>query len=74
MKENGGRAFPADGLSSGMSLRDYFAAAALQPVTAMMIFALQNPEHIKGDLSITEELIAAQAYATADAMLKESIK
>jgi len=45
------------GVQSGMSLRDYFAAKAMQALC-------MNP-------SATSELVAQAAYLVADAMLKE---
>lgn len=60
-KDNvGGAAFPTpnDPMYLGMSLRDYFAAKALQGLTA-------------GPLkSIDTSLIATDCYVLADAMLK----
>ena len=63
-QKTGGPAFPAlydprndGGTEDGMTLRDYFAAAALQGI----ISNLQNP---------TEDMqIATLAYGMADAML-----
>lgn len=64
MPQNGGPAFPTpqtpstvDGLYDGMSLRDYFAAAALQGICAR---GFQ-----------TEAFAAVQAYRVADAMIAE---
>lgn len=72
MKENGGPAFPVvDGdLYScyGMSLRDYFAAAALPQ--------LQNLQHklqLDGHKVPIEEFVNL-AYEVADAMLAERSK
>jgi hypothetical protein len=48
--------------SGGMSLRDYFAAAALQS------YALEYQERMSG------EDIASQCYSLADAMLKQREK
>lgn len=70
-KETGGPAFPSEiqaleGVtltSSGMSLRDYFAAKAMQGWSA-------NP--IPEDSSIQD--VAAWAYRQADAMLAERAK
>lgn len=53
-------AYPAE---PGMSLRDYFAAKALQGICA------SSP-----DSSWTNERLAAEAYGLADAMLKERDK
>lgn len=51
-------AFPHNGNGSGMTLRDYFAAAALQ--------GLINTAPIMFDM----EQVAKSAYKQADAMLK----
>lgn len=70
-KENGGPAFPfavecADGVGNftaiheGMTLRDYFAAKAMQ---AILI-----------NQSMSKVEIAKASYAVADAMLKERDK
>ena len=59
----GGPAFPyteANGANSGdvgMTLRDYFAAKAMQGMLA-------------SDVNATRHIFAAQAYAMADAMLE----
>jgi hypothetical protein len=54
-KDTGGPAFPTLGHASGMSLRDYFAAKAMQAL-------------IDNDGLFSE--IPTQAYELADAMLK----
>lgn len=68
-KENGGPAFPvvfddsigADfSVEKGMTLRDYFAAKAMQPL-------------IGGDYQFMRD-VAKDAYEMADAMLKEREK
>lgn len=64
-KLNGGTAFPVPGLSNdesfnGMTLRDYFAAHALQGV---MLANFSAPD-----------LWAADAYKIADAMILERAK
>ena len=58
-RETGGPAFPIDwgDYSKGMTLRDYFAAKALQGFIS------------RGD-KYDSEFDAARAYAFADAMLK----
>jgi hypothetical protein len=76
--KDGGPAFPAprDALNgegpqtwrttheNGMSLRDYFAAKAMQGlISGVKPFSPYDPEDI-----------VSQAYATADAMLKEREK
>lgn len=71
IRHDGGPAFPAiaeNGLghiSSGMTLRDYFAAKAMQAITT----ALQQ-----GIRPVDLPLLARDAYALADAMLKERDK
>ena len=59
MLYTGGTAFPV-GTASGMSLRDYFAAKAMQA----MLSSPNCPMHVK------ESELATQAYHTADAMLE----
>ncbi len=63
---NGGPAFPAldaRTMLSGMSLRDYFAAKALQGVLAA------DTEEL-----LSVDAIASVSYRIADAMLKERDK
>lgn len=60
---NGGNAFPAGLLrTGGVSLRDYFAARALQG------FAADSNSH---DLFDSVDKMAQSAYAAADAMLRQ---
>jgi hypothetical protein len=61
-KTTGGPAFPLVGFADGMTLRDYFAAAAMQGFLA-------NPS-LEGDL----DEYASDAYRQADRMLKERDK
>jgi hypothetical protein len=56
---DGGPAFPDDRWQAGMTLRDYFAAAALQG-----LMAEYDPE------DELEQHIAKWSYKAADAMLK----
>ena len=56
---DGGPAFPAPSITDGMTLRDYFAAKAMQGLCA-------HPESPDWD----ESDIAKSAYDQADAMLK----
>ncbi len=58
-KSNGGQAFPFGTEFSGMTLRDYFAAKAMQGI-------ISNPDDDWGDVKEVCEL----AYGYADAMLK----
>lgn len=69
--DTGGPAFPTDlldnyghvgGYSHGMTLRDYFAAQAMQGAI--------SGRHPITHLQDAHELIAVAAYAIADAMLK----
>lgn len=56
--EDGGRAFPNNSYERGLSVRDYFAAKAMQGIAASQMFT---------EWSSSE--IASIAYAQADAML-----
>ncbi|HHO0144995.1 TPA: hypothetical protein ACRR3W_002506 [Providencia stuartii] len=65
--KTGGAAFPVPatelhGTDTGMTLRDYFAAKAMQPMIAYF------GEQAFSDYSMNE--IAEEAYRMADAMLK----
>ena len=68
-KDNGGPAFPCDyegstrSDASGLSIRDYFAAKAMQGMIARY-----------GYLRSEVDVIAESAYDCADAMLKERAK
>jgi len=74
---DGGPAFPrasnpeaADFRQVGMSLRDYFAAVALQGMAAEMVKGgYPTDNFIEGFRE--RELIAETAYRLADAMLQE---
>ena len=83
MKENGGSAFPVgsdlgpasnivDGGYGGMTLRDYFAAAALPASQAMVA---DNADAVllapckEFNVKRREQIAAHLAYRTADAML-----
>lgn len=66
--KNGGPAFPVPGLHSdesfnGMSLRDYFAAKAMQARLAGVVMAQQA-------YAWTADEVARDAYSFADAMLR----
>ena len=65
-KDNGGQAFPCrvshHSYQSGMSLRDYFAAKAMQGILASPTDGMTYVE------------IAENSYRMADAMLKEREK
>lgn len=69
---NGGPAFPAehDHLANsehGMSLRDYFAAKAMQ---ALIPLFSSGTLSVKDGTPATEAHVSEQAYAFADAMLE----
>lgn len=63
-KDDGGNAFPYTftGLP-GMTLRDYFAAKAMQGLLA-------SPRGTVDDSPMTDKLVAGNAYIVADAMLE----
>ena len=64
---DGGPAFPHDGqqnYTGGMTLRDYFAAKAMQAILYTSMRAAGS------DGSVSFDLVAAAAYRMADAMLK----
>ena len=68
LEQSGERAFPfatKDFLCAGMTLRDYFAAKALQS----MVSLVEVQESI-GKKRITVEQVAGSCYEWADAMLK----
>jgi hypothetical protein len=58
--KTGGAAFPENGFGEGMTLRDYFAAKAMQAL-------LSDVE----DVARTKLWISITAYSMADAMLEE---
>jgi len=62
-KDDGGPAFPVIGEAGGMSLRDYFAAKAMQGFAAA-----------GADEWPSAEDLAHDAYTLADAMLRERAK
>ena len=68
-KDNGGPAFPCDyegstrSDASGLSIRDYFAAKAMQGIIAAVGYH-------RGEV----DFVAESAYDCADAMLKERCK
>ena len=72
-EKDGGPAFPSEGEghgnpkyhSPGMSLRDYFAAAALTGIMARMHESIQ---HVGSDTFPSN--ISTHAYRIADALLK----
>ena len=69
---NGGPAFPTitwdfGGETDGMTMRDYFAAKAMQGF-------IRGAKGMFGDVIDTDENIAKSAYKMADAMLAEREK
>lgn len=64
-EKTGGPAFPFTGDWEGMTLRDYFAAKAMQA-------AIERQVKINGDpwVGSSWDAIAAQSYEFADAMLR----
>lgn len=72
------QAFPMDytheGYSKGMSLRDYFAAKAMQAMlTNETIIGMSN-DVVKNTERTRSEWISDQSYRFADAMLKQRVK
>lgn len=75
-KDDGGPAFPkwldsrrpisAESQDAGMSMRDYFATAALQGLLSGAAFSAPN--------QIDSFSAATQAYEISDAMIKERAK
>lgn len=71
-KDNGGYAFPHviehlhEPVTAGMTLRDYFAAKALQGMMSA------NGDS-NGYLEYVEKAVATNAYKLADAMLKARV-
>ena len=61
LTETGGPAFPFDTGTCGMTLRDYFAAQAMQGILVGMVTPTEGWSHNK---------FAEIAYNVADAMLK----
>ena len=64
-KNTGGPAFPVPTTGNGMTLRDYFAAKAMQAMAAAPIGKFTHSQF--------DELVGS-AYAMADAMIKEREK
>jgi hypothetical protein len=67
---NGGHAFPLRGFSDGMSLRDYFAAAALQGQIANVGITSGIGEEAEKKAENPLLAMAELAYRHADAMLE----
>ena len=80
IKNNGGPAFPSEGFVcsdgikyDGMTLRDYFAAKAMQGIYACPVQLYRADGTPLPDI-ITSADIAKMAYEEADAMLAEREK
>ena len=75
MDSDGGPAFARSGYSgcqNGMSLRDYFAAEAMQAhVLLALVVATMHGKGVTAEISLSPEKIAKGAYILADAMLAE---
>ena len=74
-KDNGGPAFPSHGsmgevVCDGMTLRDYFAAKAMQGMLAYPGCDSRGSHHNNN----TPQGVAIMAYAYADAMIAERDK
>lgn len=75
--KTGGAAFPffrnfqsgETEMSDGMTLRDYFAAAALSGLVVAAVNEADSIKEIQGALQ-SSDLIAGMAYEIADALLK----
>jgi hypothetical protein len=63
LKQNTESAFPT-AMGEGMTLRDYFAAKAMQAILHA------NMRAAGGDGSVSFDLVAAAAYRMADAMIR----
>ena len=75
-KDDGGPAFSVEGMSGGQSLRDYFAAAALQ---GLLSDISENIPCLDQSNPLPEQLKwsaykAKAAYRLADAMIVERMK
>jgi hypothetical protein len=70
-RDDGGAAFPFDeyasGYTKGMSLRDYFAARAMQSFLCGTPLAWSSQATMSG---YAAAVLAGAAYAVADAMLE----
>ena len=75
-KYNGGPAFPRDSAlqSTGMTLRDYFAAKAMQGILSDRSTVSAFDEASAREFVQPACLVATASYAIADAMLAERAK
>lgn len=71
-KYNGGPAFPPTfpGRTDGMTLRDYFAAKAMQGMCASTEYMLEARDTATARGSQVASVVAVSAYEVADAMLE----
>ena len=60
--------------TDGMTLRDYFAAKAMQAVLGNEPMLQRLGKRADGDLEVAHEYLAAGAYSMADKMLAERDK
>jgi hypothetical protein len=68
---DGGPAFPHPGTTSGMTLRDYFAAKAMQACIPHRRVQFETDNEDLSDWDEFFGIAANEAYRIADAMLKE---
>ena len=82
-RANGGYAFPSKGMPGldicGMTLRDYFAAAALPALIAQMVGQLEGEGfgadfHDDESMTFDTEYLCETAYDIADGMIAERSK
>lgn len=84
MKNDGGQAFPVGGFAyrdegfeppvGGMTLRDYFAAKAMQAALTNDAVLARLGKRVSGDLENGYKQLAEGSYGLADAMLAERNK
>ena len=53
----------------GMTLRDYFAAKAMASLLVDASAVFVGPDHVRSDGRTISQVVAARAYAFADAMI-----
>lgn len=72
-KDDGGPAFPARpaDMEAGMTLRDYFAAQAMEALLSYMMTISRVADQTNQQLGV---MVARIAYLQADAMLEERDK
>ena len=73
--KTGGPAFPVPGLAGnsdydGMTLRDYFAATALNTILCQYDFTFFEDDEREKEDETFALIVAKNAYSMADAMLK----